>query len=203
MGCTYLLYLEGKVDGKWKCLNGWYREVPYGQKKAKLMPSHLYWSESRSSFGETYEKLSEIGRFVPFSKLSPEVRKAHPDFKFKWDWMKNEETREEETYLVVPLEAFRATVPKGFENHGVYHKDMLERFDAYETDELWNEEEPDLSSMDPEERKCWEYREWDDRDGWRRWFKKLNERVDAVLEQRSIDTWDDPPTETRIVAFCL
>lgn len=208
MGNTYYLYLEARVKERtgverWKCINGFYKEIPYGKTEEELRLSHLVVNGSRSYFGETYDKLHEIGTMTPFTELSREIQEAHPGFKYVYSGWSNEKTDEIERYVTVPVTAFRACVPKGFKYHGVYHKDAIARFESGESEELWNEEDVDFSKMDPLEKQCWAYKEWDSPESWEKNFKDIDERIRSAEQQYVTDTWDFDEHEMRIVAFCL
>ena len=68
MSTTYLLYTEAKVDGKWYTISGTVPRIieENGAVSVKEKLSTTYESGSRSYFGETYNKLFEIGRYGKF-----------------------------------------------------------------------------------------------------------------------------------------
>ena len=208
MGNTYFLYLEARVkerDGveRWKCVNGFYKEIPYGKTEEELHLSHLVVNGSRSYFGRAYEKLQEIGTMTLFTELSREIREEHPELKHVYEYWTDKETDETARYVTVPLRAFEAAVPKGFQYHGVYHKDAVARFERGESEELWEDDEVDFSKMDPLAKQCWTYKEWDDPMGWEKRFKEIAEAIRRVRDQYVTDTWDFDEHEMRIVAFRL
>ena len=208
MSSTYFLYLEAKVkEGnlpeRWKCINGFYKTIPYGKTEEVLRLSHLTVNGSRTYFGNAYEKLSEIGTMTPFTELSKEVREEHPELEYVFDFNTGKRTDEIENYVTIPLQVFEATVPKGFSIHGVYHKDAIAAFENGEMEELLEDENARLKKMDQLEKQCYAYKEWDSPFGWEIRFKELAERIKNTKTQYMNDTWDFDEHEMRIVAFCL
>lgn len=209
MGNVYLLYLEAKVrEGaekkeRWKCINGYFRDIPYGKTEEVLSLSHLLVSGSRSYFGETYDELCEIGDRTPFTELSKEIQEEHPDLKFAWDGWTGEKKDTIADYVTVPVDVFRRHVPDGFQYHGIYHKNAIESFRTGETEEIWEDENVDFGKMDALEKQCYEYFEWDSPFGWQKNFKNIAERIDFTVKQYVTDTWNFENPEMRIVAFCL
>lgn len=205
MSTTYLLYLEANIDGKWKCIDGFYKYLPYGKQDEVLGLSHLYVNGSRSYFESTYEKLQEIGTMTSFAELSAELQDDKPEMRFKYDHRTGSPTDEVEYYLTVPVKALKEITPKGYEHHGVYHKDKLSAYDAGEIEDLydWDDEAVDFSKMDVLERQCYEYREWDSPTNWPWHFKELCRLVSFIHGQYVTDTWDFTEHDMRIVVFVL
>ena len=203
MGNTYFGHLEAKINGKWKCIDGWYKTTPRGKTEEEFRLSCLFQSGSRSYFEETYDELRVIGTMTPFTELSEEVQEAHPGLKYEYNLIPSEEPDRIAKYATVSMQTFRSRVPKNFQYHGVYHKDDVEAYESGETDELWNETEPDFKNMDPLEKQCWTYKEWDNPYGWQKHFKEISRNVDFTVGKYMADAWEFEEPEMRIVAFRL
>ena len=203
MGNTYFIHTEAKIDDAWRCIDGYYMHKPYGKDKEGLTLFTTYENGSRSSFGEAYEKLCEIGHEVKFSNLSKEVRKAHPGLKYLYDFCNNDEKKEESCYPVVELATFNAHVPKGYANHGIIHKDYIEQFECGDRDVLWEDESVDFGKLSDLEKQVYQYYEWDEYNNWQYHFKHLKNRIDATVEKYINNEWIFEHLEVRIVAFCL
>lgn len=201
MSTTYLLYLEGRVDGKWTCLDGYYKHIPRGKTEPVYSLSCLYVSGSRSYFHETYDKLREIGTMTPFTELSEEVCLEHPNLEH-FDLFDRDSTAIAD-YLTIPVSVFNDTVPSSFEHHGVFHKDRIAAFENGDTEELWEDEDVKLSELTELELQCYAYKEWDDPFSWPYYFKILKDRIKAVVDQYTIDTWYYDALDMRIVLFSL
>ena len=205
MSSTYLLYTEAKVDGVWRCIDGFIPYVPYGKKEEKNTLMTLYESGSRSYFGDTYTELRSIGESVLFSELSQEIQEEHPGLKYEdnfWHPDRSEDDKVEAFYTVVPMNVFINHVPEGHEYHGVYHKDAIAAFESGEVEYLWENEDVDLKSLTDEEAKCYMYYEWDSPMGWYRYFKYIKEVLYYTINKYEFNTFNDV-REVRIVVFCL
>ena len=203
MGSTYLIYTEMKIDGEWHCIDGWLKYKTSKDTESKMHLATMYENGLRSSFGNTYEKLCEIGNMRLFSDLSPEIQEAHPDLKFYHVWLE-EEPDEEARYVVVDGDVFDATVPNGFQYHGVYHKDNIRAFKDGDIGELWEEDDVDLKNLSKLELKCYEYFEWDSVYDWHYWFKYLAKLKDyTVGKYLSNDFFHMDVPDVRLVVICI
>ena len=60
MSTSYYMYTEVNIDGKWTCINNRIIDV---ERNEELM-SETYYSGSRSYFGETADKIRDIGTLL-------------------------------------------------------------------------------------------------------------------------------------------
>ena len=68
MSTSYFLYTEAYIDNKWVCIN------PGFDKEGKRRLAMTYESGSRSYFGQTADKIEEIGERLRFEDLSAELQ---------------------------------------------------------------------------------------------------------------------------------
>lgn len=203
MSNTYLLYTEAKIDNEWRCIDGRIRCKPFGENKERDVLTTLFESGSRSYFGDAYDELRSIGRSVPFSELSKEIQEEHPTLMYEDSFLQpNKDEKIEAYYTVVPERSFLNHVPDGHEYHGVYHKNMIVAFENGEIEELYEDPERDLKSLSDEERKCYQYYEWDSQWGWWKNFKHLKNLLQFTKDKYFDATFEDID-EVRIVVFCL
>ena len=202
MGDTYLIYTEMKIDGKWRCIDGYRYYKPYSKNEEKLALYCTYINGSRSYFGDTYDKLREIGSMTKFSDLSQEIQNEHPGLKYESNFY-GEDTKNEACYVTVNLNTFYDMVPPGFQCHGVIHKDVLELYKTGEIDELYQDEDLDFNNMTDIEKQCYEYFEWDNKYSWFYYFKKLKDIVTNTVNKYYNNEFEFETNETRLVVFCL
>ena len=201
MGNTYILHTEAKIDGEWRCIDGYYMLKRYDDNEEKLTLAHTYESGSRSYFGETYNKLSMIGKYILFSELSKEIQDEYPDFRYEENYS-GESEEKEAYYKVVSLQDFNACVPKGFSRHGIIHKDRIADFENHETDELWDESE-EIADIPEVARSVYQYYEWDDPYEWPAHFKELKKAIDETVNKYFDNACYFNEREVRIVVFML
>ena len=206
MSTTYLLYTEAKVNGLWRCIDGYIPYKGYGEKREKLSLMTMYKSGSRSYFGETYDELVSIGRSVLFTDLSVEIQNEHPRLKYQESfWGDEKSDKEVAYYTVVSKQDFVSKVPKGYQYHGVYHKDHIAALESGEIEYLYDydeEDKVDMKSLTEEERKCYQYYEWDDPMGWHRFFKHIEGILELTIEKYFSNTFNEPD-DVRIVVLRL
>ena len=68
MSTSYFLYTETYIDGRWVCIN------PTFEKDGNRRFAMTYESGSRSYFGQTADKIEEIGETLRFEDLSAELQ---------------------------------------------------------------------------------------------------------------------------------
>ena len=68
MSTSYFLYTEAYIDDKWVCIN------PGFDKEGERRLAMTYESGSRSYFGQTADKIEEIGGRLRFEGLSAELQ---------------------------------------------------------------------------------------------------------------------------------
>ena len=181
MSTTYLIYTEAKLNDEWRCIDGY---CWFSSSKDKAEEKHLlttYESGSRSYFGDTYDKLRHIGFWKPYSELSKEVREAHPRAEYECSFTTDDNKKEEAVYLTVPIKDFDAAVPDGFQYHGVFHKDSIYLYEKGEIEELYTDDSVNLKKLPKEERKCYQYYEYDSVFDWPYWFKILKRIKDETV----------------------
>lgn len=202
MGNTYVIYTEANIDGKWRCIDGFYYHKPYGEIEEKLCLMATYINGSRSYFGETYDELRHIGRSTPFTDLSPEIQEHEKGAKYSESFFGNDsDDKKIASYITVPLKDFLDHTPKGFQYHGIYHKNTIAMYENGEIEDLWQDEEIDYSNLSKKEKKCYDYKEWDDPCGWQYNFKKLKERIIHTINKYECNEWCIDSPEYRIVVF--
>lgn len=200
MGNSYILHTEARINGVWKCIDGYYMLKRYGETEEHLRLATTYESESRSYFGSTYEKLKELSKRVLFSELSKEIQDAYPDWKYDED-IYGESVEKEAYYRAVSLRTFDKYVPNTFSKHGIVHKDKISEFESGDIGELWDESE-DIAELPELTKSLYQYYEWDDHDGWQIHFKQLKQRIDETVGKYFQNSWEfDFEGEIRIVIF--
>lgn len=168
MGATYSLFTEAYIDEKWVCINRHMHSLKRNEgDELCIVPT--YENCSRSYFSAAAEKLEYLGSQVQLKDLSEEIRTCHPD----WD----------DKYIPkysVPLESIRSIMPEGQkkEHHAFVPKDDVFRFEADEIEyfDTWLDAEQYMA-LDEEVKKAYQYYEWNDEDGWYKYFILLLEHV--------------------------
>ena len=202
MGNTYFIHTEAKLNGSWKCIDGYYMIKHYGEDKERLTLSSTYENYSRSYFGSTYEKLQEIGNRVAFSELSTEVQSAHNGLRFVNNLFG--ENKEEESYVVVvKYNELKAHIPNGSQYHGVIHKNLIFEYEHGEIEDLFEDDEIDFSSLSDEEKKAYQYYEWDDVYDWPNGIKQIMKFVDITIEKYMMNAYEYDTPDVRIVCFVV
>lgn len=202
MGNYYYIYLEAKVGGKWKCIDGYGYRKRYDKDEEELNLMSLYENGSYSYFGETYSKLREIGNSTLFTDLSDDIQKEFPDFKFDINVFGDE--KRIASYITIPVHTFKQYVPKNFEYHGIVHKDAIASYENDEYEEPYVDDELDFNKMSDLEKMCYQYYEWDSVFGWNYYFKKLNNMIDVEIQKfYNFNLLCEDSTEFRLVVFCV
>ena len=110
MSTSYFLYTEAYIDNKWVCIN------PTFEKEGKQRLAMTYESGSRSYFGQTADKIEEIGGRLRFDNLSTELQARY------------ENCRDDEFIRILSAEvdAMRNCLPFGqaHEYHGIVQKTL-------------------------------------------------------------------------------
>lgn len=207
MSSYYCAYTEIKLDDKWQCINQYLPVVDKetGETKWKMIPTEE--SGSRSYFGETFEKIHELGTWTRPDDLSDTLEKEFP---------KPQKKEDEPDYLqdyydglchAVLLEDMVRAMPEG--NHkqfcGIYHKNDIRAFETHEIEDLYERDvDPeDYAKMAPEMReKLYQYYEWDDPMNWQPYFRDIIKNA-----YRQINEWEEATgnwfthPQARIVCF--
>lgn len=203
MGNTYLIYTEMMIDGKWRCIDGYYYHKPYGKNKERLRLMTTYENGSRSYFGETYQELKSIGDMIKFSDLSKEIQDEHPGLRYEYNIYGEENKDKEAYYVVVGYDDFNRKVPKNYSNHAIIHKDRIAAYENSEIDEIWQDEDIDYGKLSDLEKQCYQYYEWDSKWGWQYYFKHLKELVDFTINKYLINEFLFEEHKVRLVVFKL
>ncbi|MBO7462030.1 MAG: hypothetical protein J6T96_05495 [Bacteroidales bacterium] len=180
MSTYYYIYTEVNMNGKWVCINGLVPEFKYDYETHKYKDEReyklceTYWNGSRSYFGQTYEKLHDLGRRVEFRDLSTELQE-------KWKSSVESENSGESTWnypSIVDWDRLRTYIkPDEYDSHGIISKDALFAYNHGDIDELYADDEIDFSKLSDEEKKAYQYHEWDSSYGWTWGIKKVVDEV--------------------------
>lgn len=167
MSADYFLYTEVKLNDKWVCINGLIPVFSKDKKmERKLAPT--YWSGSRSSFHNTYDKLLELGSYIKKSKLSDTLQEELKDY-----------DEDNSCIIATNFNRIKSHIKDGEkENHGLIHKDMIFEYENGEIDDLYTEiTHKEYEKLSVEEQKMYQYYEWNDSMGWYTYFVDLKERI--------------------------
>ena len=184
MSADYFIFTEARVKGKWYAIGG---DVPHFVKtddglSLEMRLTEAYWNESRSCFGETYDKLIQIGRAGRFSELSDDVQKL---FYFSAEREAAGETMYSDV-TIVDYDVFRkyAKTP-GHDRHGFVHKDAIFSFENGDSEELWSVDHEEIAELSEEEKKQYRYYEWDDPFGWLSHFRDIKSAAESEISKFS------------------
>lgn len=190
MATYYYLYTEIKVDGKWYCINNKLKNID----KEKYGLSTTYWSGSYSYFGETYDKLEAIGKSINKIELSDELKEKY-----------GTEKEQYETFpLTVDWEYIKGCIPseKLYEYHGYVHKNTVASYRLGEQDDIYDCIDIDeYKKLSFEEQKLYKYFEWDDSQGWFKYFKEIIEHVSWQLYEWKDVNMFKTIDDVRIIVF--
>lgn len=196
MSTYYDLYTEIKINGKWTCINNVIKDI----RDNDLVLSRTYESGSRSFFGDTSDKLDEIGMQLEAQELSEELLKARPYLL---------EEKEKGVFYGYPIigisyKSINALVPnsKDKENHAFVLKDTVFAYEHGELESIWDYLSADeYEKLSKEAKKAYTYYEWNDETGWYYYFCEIIEHVDWQLyEWKSINyIYDEEPMDVRII----
>lgn len=211
MGADYYIYTEVKINDKWISIDplvpklvdtrkSWRESHKYNG-EVEYEHQLTYWNGSRSYFGETFDKLGEIGYTINFADLSDEV-KEH------WAGTVEAEANGERMYAPPPVcvdyEKFKRYVDVNrFDYHRLVHKDQWTLYKAGEIEDLYGVDHDAFVELTPEERQCYEYHEWDEPMGWNTYFKHILKCVEKrIIDFEDVNNiWGDSNMQYRIVAI--
>ena len=190
MSTSYFVYTEIKHNGKWICLNNKIKNIK--DEKEKL--SVTYYSGSRSYFGETYNKLEAMGDKISKKELSDELREMYGDEKDEF----------EDYPVVVDFEKMKKCIPERnlYERHGYVHKNMVANYLLKEQEDIceWLDLE-EYNNLSDADKKFYEYFEWNDEQGWFKYFKKIIEHVNWQLYEWQDVNLLEEVDKVRLVVF--
>jgi hypothetical protein len=193
MGADYIFYTEVKRDGVWHAMNGKY----YSEEKKDYVLAETYWNGSRSYFGETYNKIKEIGFSVPTKELSEEVL-------LKESWLIEDDDDDYLYAVAVDWKEFADAIPKTKrkDSCGYVHKRNIWEYEAEDieiNDYLSGSEYNELSEA---EKKEYEFYEWDDLTSWQSYFKEIAKRIDnQIMSYMNVNDMWKAPENIRVVCI--
>lgn len=171
MSASYYIYTEVCLNEKWISVCPYIRNV----EKDKLVMSETHYSGSRSYFSETFDKLREIGGYVDKTTVSRDISERHGE---GWN-------NDNYLYVIsVDYAVFKQYAPKNGEKqfHGFVSKNDIFSFEHGDCDDLWEyltaKEYKKLSS---EEKKFYDYYEWDSFDSWYYNFGLIKKSADKEI----------------------
>lgn len=162
MSTSYYIYTEVCVDGKWICINNKVKNV----NNNKEVISETYWNGSRSYFEKTADKIEEIGSRLEYEELSDEVKSVfqNPEY-FRG-------------FSVTP-DAMSSYFPKDKtlkEFCGYVQKEILFCYQTGEIDDIYERlSAEEYSELSDEQKKFYQFYEWNSADGWYVHFKEILE----------------------------
>lgn len=192
MSADYSLYTEVRIDGKWQTLNA----RVLNAKTHELELSETYHSSSRSYFAESLNKIREIGFPVPIEDISQDIRKSN-------SWTESGD--------VVPiygcsLSSLRKCVPNPAEHecHGFVTKDEVFGVEHGLIDEPFSSLSIDeYHALDEEEKKAYQYYEWNTADGWYNTFCDILAHIKWQLQDwYDINYFLPDDEDIRLVLLC-
>lgn len=164
MSTSYFLYTEAYIDGRWVCIN------PTFEKEGKRCLAMTYESGSRSYFGQTADKIEEIGGRLRFEDLSAKLQVHYENC---WD---DKFVR----ILSADVDAMRNCLPSGqaHEYHGIVLKDSVFAYESGDIEDLYEAITPEeYAKLDDVSKQLYQYYEWDDPMGWFVHFKDILQHV--------------------------
>lgn len=179
MSTYYNIYTEANINGKWICIDGMVPKLEYdyekherNENKIEYKLEYTYWNGSRSYFGDTYDRLRDWGKRTSFSDLSKELQD---------EWKGAIEIEADGGYvdkpIVVDYSRIESSVDfKKFDYHRVVRKDQIFRYESGEDEDIWIEE-IDMGNLSEEQKKEFQYYEWDDPMGANAHLKVIKERA--------------------------
>ena len=211
MSTSYYVYTEVKINGKWIGIDPQYPKLNNIEKDYKkpdkydgsyqYQHNETYWNGSRSYFGQTFDRLEQIGHLVKFSEMSDEVQQH-------WQRALMDELNNEQyqccTAVQVDFDTFKNSFnPKAFELHGLIHKDIWFAYQNGDIEDIYNVEHQEFKSLTKGERQCYEYHEWDDSMGWNTYFKVLLEKISQrIADFEDINGfWGDKMLQYRLIVI--
>ena len=188
MSTSYFLYTEAFIDDKWVCIN------PSFDKEGKRCLAMTYESGSRTYFGQTADKIEEIGETLRFEDLSPELQELY------------ENCRDSEFVRILSAEvdAMRGCMPSGqaHERHGIVLKDSVFAYESGNVEELYESITPgEYAMLDDVGKQLYQYYEWDDPMGWFVYFKEILEHVQWQIYDWQSVYGDEAINKCRVVAL--
>lgn len=188
MSTSYFLYTEAYIEEKWVCIN------PSFERDGKRRLAMTYESGSRSYFGQTADKIEEIGGRLRFDDLSAELQ------------VRYENCRDNEFIRILSAEVdfMRGCLPSGKarEHHGIVLKDAVFAYESGDTEELYESITPEeYAKLDEVGKQLYQYYEWDDPMGWFVHFKEILKHVHWQIHDWQSVYGDESISKCRVVAL--
>ena len=190
MSMSYFLYTEALIDDKWFCIN------PAFEKEGKRRIAMTYESGSRSYFGQTADKIEEIGGALRFEDLSAELQERYESCK----------DSEYVRIMAAEVDAMRGCLPSRqvHEFHGIVRKDSVFAYESGDIEEPYEAVTPEqYAKLDYVEKQLYQYYEWDDPMGWFVHFKEILEHVDWQIHDWQNVYGDETINKCRVVVLVM
>lgn len=171
MGTYYRVFAEAKINGVWTCINGY---LP-SQKDGRMKLSCVYENASRSYFGNTANKLEELGRRIRYSDMSASMQEkliAYADSEYA-------------IFVATSFSAVTGSLPHGQEHeyHGFATKDDVFRYESGDMEDLYDAiSGKEYSGLGEKARMAYQYYEWDDPMGWFTYLKQIAEHTRWLMK---------------------
>ena len=188
MSTNYFLYTEAYIDDKWVCIN------PAFNKERKRRLAMTYESGSRSYFGQTADKIEEVGETLRFEDLSAELQ----------EYFENCRNSEFIRILSAEVDTLQGCLPSGqaHERHGIVLKDSVFAYESGDVEELYETITPEeYAKLDEAGKQLYQYYEWDDPMGWFVHFKEILEHVYWQIHDWQSGYEDEAINKYRVVAL--
>lgn len=166
MSTSYYMYTEVNIDGKWTCINNKITNI----EKGNVIISETYYNGSRSYFGETADKINDIGYQLEYNELSDEVKNIFKSYEEHPEYFHGFAVSDKEMRACFPedrtLKEFCGYVPKN----------MLFNFQTGELDDIYEYLSADEYLALPESKKAfYQFYEWNSESGWYKYFQEILE----------------------------
>lgn len=203
MSTSYFIYTEIQINGRWVAVNALVPSFKWDSQNNKYLDRYTYklgetyYNGSRSYFHEAYDKLEQIGQTIKFADCSDAVKES-------WKSSVKAEEKGENWYspIAVAFSDFEKYVDVNkFDRHGVIHKDQIFEWENDDIDDLYPVDHDEYQQMTDEEKKQYQYYEWDDSFGYNRVFKQIYRNVVKELNSFKEQNFmmDDVQYPTRII----
>ena len=189
MSSSYEFFTEVRLKDGWHCINPVMKKDATNDDGCPL--ALTYWSGSRSYFGETADKLYDMGICFDVSDLSPELSQ----------FFDNGYVRQS----LIALEDIKSAMPSSvkFDHYGYVDKRDIFLYESGELDDIYEYYSYDeYSGFTDEKKKSYQYYEWDASDGWFTHFKTLINNTETLLYfYTTVNYVDISPSNVRLVMF--
>ena len=190
MSTSYFLYTEALIDDKWVCIN------PFFDNEGKRHIVMTYESGSRTYYGQTADKIEEIGRTLRFEDMSAELQARY------------ESCRDSKDVRILSAEtdALRGCLPSGqaHEHHEIVLKDSVFAYETGYVEDLYESITPgEYAKLDELGKQLYQYYEWDDPMGWFVHFKEILEHVDWQIYDWQNVYRDKAISKCRVVVLVM